>query len=123
MNTLKRWLPMAVCCLPSLAIAAIIGIGFTVGGAAFGGFLNGPLGLAFVSLGMLACPLSMGLMMRRGSGRGMKSGQQAAPGNSPAMACCPPEEDPATVRLAELRTQREALEREVAELQTESPAT
>ena len=113
MNTFKRWLPMALCCLPSLAIAAVIGIGFTVGGAAFGGFLNSPLGLAFIALGMLACPLSMGLMMRRG----MKSGQQAGPGSSPTMPCCPPEEDPAVMRLAELRAKRETLEREVAELQ------
>ena len=118
MNTFKRWLPMALCCLPSLAIAAIIGIGFTVGGAAFGGFLNSPLGLAFISLGMLACPLSMGLMMRGG----MKSGQQTtlSSSSSPTMPCCPPEEDPAVMRLAELRAKRETLEREVAELQTES---
>jgi len=118
MNTLKRWLPMALCCLPSVAIAAVIGVGFAVGGAAFGGFLNSPLGLAFVSLGMLACPLSMGLMMRGE----MKSGGQTTSSNSPTMPCCPPEEDPATVRLAEMRTKREALEREVAELETESLA-
>ncbi len=120
MNTkLRQWLPIALCCLPSAALATFIGIGFVIGGAAFGGFLNSPLGLALVSLGMLACPLSMGLMMRRG----VKSSQQAAPGSSPTMACCPPEEDSTAIRLAELRAEREALEREVAELQTESRAS
>ena len=116
MNTkLRNWLPIALCCLPGVGIVAIVGIGLAVGGAAFGA---SPLGLGLVTLALLACPLSMGLMMWRS--------RKAAPGSSSSMACCAPDaalaafeaELPAD-RLAVLRERREALECEVAELQRE----
>src|SRR5438094_603780 len=70
MNTkLRKWMPIALCCLPGVAIAAIIGMGIAVGGAAVGAFLGGSLGIGLIVLTTLACPLSMYLMMtqQRGS--------------------------------------------------------
>lgn len=114
---LRRWLPIGLCCLPGIAAVTIIGIGLIVGEAAFGASLGGPLGLGLIALALLACPLGMGLMMWRG--RSMASGN-----SSGMMNCCAPDEAltlleselPAD-RLAALRHRREALEREVAELQ------
>lgn len=115
---LRKWLPIGLCCLPGVAAVAIVGFGLIVGEAAFGASLGGSLGLGLVALALLACPLSMGLMMWRS--------RKAAPGSSSSMACCAPDaalaafeaELPAD-RLAVLRERREALEREVAELQRE----
>ncbi len=114
---LRNWLPIGLCCLPGVTAIAIVGIGLVVGKAAFGTLFAGPLGLGLIALALLACPLSMGLMMWRS--------RNAAPGSSSSMAsCCAPDaaiaafeaELPAD-RLAALRERREALEREVAELQ------
>ncbi len=114
---LRKWMPIALCCLPGVAVAAIVGMGIAFGGAAFGTALGGPLGLGLLVLATLACPVSMGLMMMRQRG----AGQSSAPGSSATMMdCClpgPGEEAP-TERLTSLRTQLEALERELAELQT-----
>jgi hypothetical protein len=102
---MKKWLPIALCCLPGIAAIAILGIG----GVAFGASLSGLLGLGLVVLAMLACPLSMALMMRR----------QKAAGHSQSMAdCCLPRQETTkpTERLTVLRERREALERELTEL-------
>lgn len=107
---LKKWIPIAVCCLPGVAIVAVVGIGAALGGA----FLSGPLGIGLVALAILACPLSMALMMRRGSN------QKSASGGSHMLAdCCAPDEQAArqeSDQLAALRQRRQTLEREVAEL-------
>jgi len=124
MNTLRRWLPIALCCLPGVAAAAVIGIGAAVGGAAAGAFLNGPLGLGLIVLAVLACPLSMGWMMWRAANR------KAASSSAVMMAdCCAPgevptpaEAGPSAERLAALRAQREAFERELATPQAEADA-
>lgn len=112
----RRWIPLALCCVPGIAIVAVVGIGLAVGGAAFGVSFGGPLGLGLVALALLVCPLHMGWMMWR-----MRK-QQAASEGAAMMACCPPEQEASTTasapseRLQALRAQREALEREVAEL-------
>jgi hypothetical protein len=66
-------------------------------------------------LALLACPLTMGLMMKQASKR------DEPPGKSALIAeCCAPGKQLSTRetdRLASLRRQREALEREVADLQ------
>ena len=115
MNTkLQKWMPIALCCLPGVAIAAIIGVGIGVGGSAVGAFLSGPLGIGLVVLAALACPLSMGLMMRRHG-----SSQKTTQNDSQRMAdCCAPGEETSTDHLATLRAQRKLLERELASMQS-----
>lgn len=115
---LRRWLPMALCCLPGGVAVAIVGFGLITGKAAFGASLGGPLGLGLVVLAMLACPLGMSLMMWRGMRR------KAASGGSLSMAgCCMPDgaastpAAPSAEWLVTLRDRREALEAEIAELQ------
>ena len=112
MNTkLQKWIPIALCCLPGVAIASVIGVGIALGGAAVGTSLGGPLGIGLVILAALACPLSMYLMttQQRGSSR------NATPNSSQRMAdCCAPGEEAPNDRLETLRAQRESLEREVA---------
>lgn len=114
---LRKWLPISLCCLPGVAAIAIVGIGLIVGEATFGTLFAGPLGLSLIALALLACPLSMGLIMWRS--------RNATPGSSSEMTnCCAPDETLAALeaalpadRLAALRERREALERELAELQ------
>ncbi len=111
----RKWIPIALCCLPGIAVAAIVGVGIAAGGAAVGTWLGGPLGLGLLVLAVLACPVSMFLMMRQRS-----SGQQSMPGDSVnLMDCCLPaqDEEASTHQLEGLRAKREALERELAELQ------
>ena len=119
MNTKwRQWLPMALCCLPGILAAALIGVGaVALGGAS----LSGPLGLGLIALAVLACPLSMGLMMWRNS----KQNSSHAAGHAPVMAdCCMPgealttEADSSAERLAALQARRETLERELTEMQT-----
>lgn len=116
---LRRWLPIGLCCLPGLAIAAFVGASVLLGGATFGVGLGGPLGFAIIALALLACPLSMGLMMRR-------SNRSASASTMSSMACCAPDEgipgmlnqpeaSSRSERLAELVARREVLERELAQ--------
>ena len=115
MNTkLRKWMPIALCCLPGVAVAAIIGIGIAAGGAAVGASLGGPLGIGLIVLAALACPLSMYLMMRpRGSS------QNATPNGSQLTAdCCAPGEETSSDHLESLRAQRESLEHELAAMQS-----
>ena len=112
----RKWIPIALCCLPGVAVAAIVGVGLTAGGAAAGTWLGGPLGLGLIALALLSCPVSMGLMMMRQRG----PMQQSMPGNSATvMDCCLPtqDEEASTSQLASLRAKRESLEHELAELQ------
>lgn len=112
----KNWLPMALCCLPGVAVAAIVAVGAAGGGAAS----SGPLSLGLIALAMLACPISMGVMMlwhRR------SSQSSARPISSPPVTCCLPgatldavDAGEAAERLAALRAKREVLEQELVEL-------
>ena len=108
LNQLKQWLPIALCCLPGVAVAAIVGVGAIFGGT----WLNGPIGTGLIAAGMLACPISHAVMMRRMS-------HNTQPGAATTAAdCCAPA---ASNNLTSLRAQREALEKEVAELETNEP--
>jgi len=108
----SRWIPIALCCVPGIAAVILLAGGAAVGGTAF---RSGPLAVGLTALALLACPLTMGLMMKR------KSKHQEMSAKSAGMAdFCSPGEPLSTIavdRLAALRTQREALEREVAQLQ------
>ncbi len=42
----RKWLPMALCCLPGVTVAAILGISWIVGGAAVGAMWAGQWALA-----------------------------------------------------------------------------
>lgn len=92
----------------------LVGVGVAAGGTAFAGTLGRPLGLGLIVLALLAWPVSMALMLRRGTNR------NPAAGHSPAMAdCCLPAESEAgspSDRLTSLRARREVLERELAEM-------
>lgn len=100
--------------MPGVAIAVIIGVGIALGGSAVGTSLGGPLGIGLVVMAVLACPLSMYLMMTRGRG----SHQQTAPNGSQLAAdCCAPGEETSSNRLESLKAQRESLERELAAMQ------
>ncbi len=82
---LKRWMPIALCCLPAVAIAVVIGIEMAVGGA-LGGVFNGTdVGLILMIL--LVCPLSMLWMMWRMQKR------DAAGKSAGMVACCLPNQD------------------------------
>lgn len=111
---LRKWLPIALCCLPGVAVAAIVVIGMAFGGAVLSTTLSGPLGVGLLVLAVAACPMSMGLMMwrQRRSSQGTEMGH-----SSMGMECCAPGKGASPDRLAALRAQREALERELAELQ------
>ena len=112
---LRKWMPIALCCLPGVAIAVIVGVGIALGGAAVGASLGGPLGISLIVLAALACPLSMYLMMTRQRG----SSQIATPNGSQMTAdCCAPGEETSSDRLESLRAQRESLEHELASMQS-----
>jgi len=120
---LRKWMPIALCCLPGVAIVAVVGIGAVVSGAS----LSGPLGLGLIALAMLACPLSMGLMMRRGSNqnaaRGVGSSSMMADCCAPGEAITSSEAASSADRLTALRERRGVLERELAEMQAQPGTT
>ena len=112
---LRKWIPIALCCLPGVAIAAIIGVAIALGGSAVGTSLGRPLGIGLIVLAVLACPLSMGLIMMRQRG----SSQKVTSNGSQLMAdCCAPGEEASSDRLESLRAQRKSLERELTAMQS-----
>ena len=121
-SILRKWLPVALCCVPGVAVAGVVGIGLAAGGAALGSSFGGPLGLALIGLAVLACPVSMGLMMLRQRGSSEVSSRIGVPTPEMADCCLPGQVMPVSEAgasgewLAALRAQREALERELAEL-------
>lgn len=120
----QKWIPIALCCLPGVAVMGVLGIGLTLGGAAFGAWLGGPLGFGLVALAVLACPVSMALMMRRMSRQNVTDEMAHTPGSAMADCCLPAQSqasvaDSSVKRLAELKTKREALEREVVEMEAQ----
>ena len=48
--TFRKWLPIALCCVPGIAVAVIVGVGLAAGGAALGASFGGPLGLVLIGL-------------------------------------------------------------------------
>lgn len=83
---LRKWMPIAICCLPGVTIAVIVGIVMAMGGA-LGSVFNATTGFGLILLGLLVCPLSMAWIMWRMQKRG-------AIGKSAGMAaCCLPDQD------------------------------
>jgi hypothetical protein len=114
-NRLRKWIPIALCCLPGVAGAVMLGVGVATGSTALWFLNGGPLGLAVMALALVACPVSMGYMMlrRRGSSHRQTRMEEC---------CVPGPVEPAAEPgapangLEALRARREALERELAEL-------
>ena len=94
---LKHWLPIALCCLPGIALAIVIAVGLSAGGAAIAGWL----GWGVRALAIVACPVAMGSMMwwmgRNMDGQTGKHQPQSA-----------------ADQLAALRVQEQVLEAQVA---------
>jgi type VI protein secretion system component VasK len=114
---LKTWLSMALCCVPALVIATLVGIDITVAGFTVGATLGGSWSLGLIALFLLICPLYMSWMVWR------LQRHQDGSGQSTRMArCCPPAaqipavEADTFARMQMLRRRREALEKEVAGL-------
>lgn len=114
----KAWLPMALCCVPAVVIAVIVGLGVAVGGVTLGAATGGSWPLGLIVLALLVCPLHMGWMMWRMRRQDGAAGQLSIG----AAACCPPAKQRSAVetaaleRVAVLRRRREALEQEVTGL-------
>lgn len=105
MNTkLRKWVPIALCCLPGVAIAAIIGVGIALRGAVVGASLGGPLSIGLIVLSVLACPLSMYLMMWMMNKNMGSDSHQSMSGTD-------------ADRLNALCKQRQTLDQEIAETQ------
>ena len=123
-GSFKAWLPIALCCVPAVAIATVVRIGIAVGGVTFGAAFGGTWSLGLVALALLACPLHMGWLMWRMQRQNGASGQLSIG----AAACGPPAkqiaaaETDALERVEMLRRRREALEQEVA-LLLQTPQT
>lgn len=91
-QTLKRWWPIALCCLPGIALAVAVGVGLSTGGIS--------LGWGVRALAILACPIAMGVMMWWMSRDMSHPSNQIIPGA-------------AAERLAALRAEQQALEAEI----------
>lgn len=102
----KRWLPMALCCLPGVAVGVLLGVGVIF-------FGNGRIdrmdaNSIFLLVMGLACPISMGLMMW------LMNKQM---GHQPEHLSADKEKNINPVdRLTALQEQRQQLEAEIAEL-------
>ena len=96
-SSLKRWLPIALCCLPGIALAVAIGVGLSASGVAVAGWLGSGLRV----LPIVACPVAMGLMMWWMSRDTGHQGSEHQPQS-------------AADQLAAIRIQAQALEAQVA---------
>ena len=115
---LKKWLPIGLCCLPGIAIAAFVGASVLLGGASVGAGLGSPLRLGLLALALLACPLGMGVMTwlnKRNAPEGLTNNVACcAPGEQMAMASKQVQATSSAERLAQLVARRETLERQLA---------
>ena len=102
----KRWLPMALCCIPVLVIGvlAAIGAGLLSNGRVF--TMDG--NAIFLLVMGLACPIGMGLMMWL---MNRQMSQHAEPRSSDKQKRLSPAD-----RLAALHDERRILEAEITEL-------
>ncbi len=115
---LSQWRAIALCCVPAVILAAIVGIGVAISGTLLSTFFSGPLAMGMIVLALLICPLHMGWTMWQMQKQHGTTHSAILP-----TACCPPQKPASNVRgytaerLQALRAQRQALEEEVTALQ------
>ena len=69
---IRKWMPIALCCLPGIAVAAIVGVSIALGSATVSASMSGPLGIGLIVLAALSCPMSMYFLMTRQRGSSQK---------------------------------------------------
>lgn len=109
-SSLRRWISIAVCCVPAIVVAAAVGLGVFANLRTSTAGAN-PIFLLFT----LACPVGMGLMMWL-----MAKDMNMQP--SHAKTSDQPEADSGD-RLTVLYQERELLETEIAELEAKTPTS
>lgn len=110
----RSWLPIALCCVPGVALVGLLVGGLVLGGTA-AGILGSPWALGILAVAILACPLAMGWAVLQRARQAPALGAART-----ALECCPPESlaapsdmDLAESRLTELRERRRTLEMEL----------
>ena len=110
----RSWLPIALCCVPGVALVGLLAGGLILGGTA-AGILNSPWALGILAVAVLACPLAMGWAVLHRARSVSVSGAART-----VLDCCPPDSlaapsdtDLLESRLTELRERRRALQMEV----------
>jgi hypothetical protein len=102
----KHWLPMALCCLPGVAVGVLLGVGtiFFGNGRVYSMDANS----IFLLVMGLACPIGMGLMMWLMNKQMSHQPEDLSSDKQKHVG--------AADHLAALRGQRQLLEAEIAEL-------
>ena len=118
MRPTRRWIPIALCCLPGLVAAGLVALGLAAGGTAWGNILGSPLGsalgavFAMTYLGWIGW-MSWRMMRRPSPSRPTRAAAECCEGVGPV----PSDESIANgERLALLIAQREHLEARLAQL-------
>lgn len=118
MRPTRRWIPIALCCLPGLVAAGLVALGLAAGGTASGNILGSPLGSALGAVFAVTYLGWIGWM----SWRMIRRPSPSRPMRAPAECCddIEPAVFDATIanaeRLTLLTAQREQLEARLAQL-------
>lgn len=84
---MRRWLPVAICCVPGVLIAAVLTVGLLTGGLVLRADSGSPLTLAVLAGAVLAAPVTVMLTMGR---RGRRS--EGVSQRTISQSCCEPTE-------------------------------
>lgn len=115
----KRWLPVALCCVPGALALAVMGAALLTGGLVFGSGSSGGVLAVVAVLSLAACSVAMGWMTYRS----VKARTAPGDGDGASVDCCFPMESSASARdssaaerIHRLKERREAAERELVAL-------
>jgi cell division protein FtsB len=103
---MKRWLPIALCCVPGVVIGALLGVGVIF----FGNVrrFDMDLNAVFLLIMGFACPIGMGVMMWLMNKNMSQQQEHLSPDKQKGIS--------AADHLSALHQQRQILETEIAEL-------